>query len=103
MRKPVFCIYKNKDADQLHGNREADQCLCFRYIKCTISLLSKSEISSLQPSSLTTARFVSDQVGNQNVGFLMTQLINALSDQGLCYMLPRLYELCREKTCLWGF
>ena len=30
MRKPVFCICKNKDADQLRGNREADQRLCFR-------------------------------------------------------------------------
>ena len=31
MRKPAFCICKNKDADQLRGNREADQRLCFRY------------------------------------------------------------------------
>ena len=36
-----------KDADQLHGNRKADQRLCFRYIDTTIPLLSKSEISSL--------------------------------------------------------
>ena len=32
MRKPVFSICQNKDADQLGGNREADQCLCLRYI-----------------------------------------------------------------------
>ena len=32
MRKPMFCICENKDADQLRGNREADQRLCFRYI-----------------------------------------------------------------------
>ena len=32
MRKPTFCICENKDADQLRGNREADQRLCFRYI-----------------------------------------------------------------------
>ena len=25
MRKPAFCICENKDADQLPGNREADQ------------------------------------------------------------------------------
>ena len=25
MGKPTICIGKNKDADQLHGNREADQ------------------------------------------------------------------------------
>ena len=47
MRKPTFCICENKDADQLRGNREADQCLCFRYIDSTIPLLSKSKISSL--------------------------------------------------------
>ena len=52
MRKPTFCIYENKDADQLPGNREADQRLCFRYIDSIIPLLSKSEISSLLPSSV---------------------------------------------------
>ena len=31
VRKPDFCICENKDADQLRGNREADQRLCFRY------------------------------------------------------------------------
>ena len=31
MRKPTFCICKNKDADQLPGNCEADQRLSFRY------------------------------------------------------------------------
>ena len=66
MRNPTFCICENKDADLLRGNREADQRLCFRYIDRTIPLLSKSEC---------TAWFVSDQVGNQKVCFLMTQLI----------------------------
>ena len=47
MRKPAFCICENKDADQLRGNREADQRLCFRYTDSTIPLLPKSEISSL--------------------------------------------------------
>ena len=56
MGKPTNCICENKDADQLRGNREADQrlCanreadqhLCFRYTDSTIPLLSKSEISS---------------------------------------------------------
>ena len=31
LRKPTICICENKDADQLRGNREADQRLCFRY------------------------------------------------------------------------
>ena len=52
MRKPAFCICENKDADQLRGNREADQRLCFRYIDSTIPLLPKYEISSFQPSCL---------------------------------------------------
>ena len=51
MRKPTFCICENKDADQLRGNREADQRLCFCLINSTVPLLSKK------------------------VGFLMTRLI----------------------------
>ena len=51
----VFCICDNKGADQLHGNRTADQRLCFRYIGHTVPL-SKSEISSLV---ICTAQFVS--------------------------------------------
>ena len=47
MRNPTFCICENKDADQLRGNREADQHLCFRYMDSTIPLLPQSEISSL--------------------------------------------------------
>ena len=47
VRKPRFCICENKDADQLRGNREADQRLCFRYIASTIPLLPKYKISSL--------------------------------------------------------
>ena len=47
VRKPAFCICENKDADQLRGDREADQRDCFRYTESTIPLLHKSEISSL--------------------------------------------------------
>ena len=39
MRKPTFCICENKDGDQLRGNREADQRLCFRYIDKTTQLV----------------------------------------------------------------
>ena len=53
MGKPTICICENKGADQLPGNREADQRLCFRYMDSTIPLLSKSKISSLKPSSVT--------------------------------------------------
>ena len=47
MGKPTICICENKGADQLRGNREADQRLCFRYMDSAIPLLSKSKISSL--------------------------------------------------------
>ena len=43
----VLHICENKDADQLHGNRKADQQLCFCSIDSTIPLLSKAEDSSL--------------------------------------------------------
>ena len=52
MRKPDLCICENKDADQLRGNCEADQRLCFRYIDRIIPLLPKSEILSLLPYSI---------------------------------------------------
>ena len=75
MRKPDFCICEKKDTDQLRGDREADQRLCFRYIDSTIPLLSKSEISSLWPSSVVV------QLGlcrtwseTQKTGFLITRL-----------------------------
>ena len=37
-------IGKNKGADQLHSNCEADQHLCFRYTDSTVPLLPKLEI-----------------------------------------------------------
>ena len=75
MRKLTFCICKTKDADQLRGNHEADQRLCFRYTDSAMPLLSKSEIfKSLAIFCRCVARFVSYQVGNQNFGFLMTRL-----------------------------
>ena len=47
MRKPTLRICENKDADQLRGNRESNQRLCFRFMDSTIPLLPKSEMSSL--------------------------------------------------------
>ena len=65
MRKPAFCICENKDADQLRGNREADQRLCFPYTDSTIPLLSKYEIfKPLAILCVCRAWFVWDLVGN---------------------------------------
>ena len=76
MRKPAFCICENKDADQLRGNREADQRICFRYSDSTIPLLPESKISSLYLS------YVAVQPGlcqtrseTRKTGFLITRLI----------------------------
>ena len=52
MRKQTICICENKDADQVNGNCEADQCLCFGYRDSTLPLLLKSEISSFEPASV---------------------------------------------------
>ena len=72
-RKPTLCICENKDADQLRGNRKAHQRLCFRYTDSTIPL----HFKPLATFCGCTAWFVSNQVGNQNVGFLMTRFISA--------------------------
>ena len=75
MRKPAFCIRESKDADQLRGNREADQHLCFRYRDRLIPLLPESEIPSLYPSSVAVqpglCRTWSE---TRKTGFLTTRL-----------------------------
>ena len=67
---------RNKGADQLRSNCEADQRLCFRYTDSTIPLLSKSNMSGLYPSSVTVqpglCRTWSE---TQIVGFLMHRFI----------------------------
>ena len=85
MRKPTICIGENKDADQLRGNREADQRLCFRYTDSTISLLLKSEISSFWLSSMTVqASLYQTWWGTQIVGFLTHRLIFAYKKKHSC-------------------
>ena len=94
MRKPAFCIWENKDADQLRGNREADQRLCFRYTDTSIPLLSKSEITSLWPSSAAAqpglCRAWSE---TPKTGFLRTRLILHSETQAVCLV------LCPQVTC----
>ena len=78
VRKPVFRICENKDADQLRGNREANQRLCFRYTDSTISLLPKSDIPSLQPSSVAVQPGLCGTWSETpKTGFLRTRLIYA--------------------------
>ena len=86
MRKPAFCICENIDADKLRGNREADQRLCFRYTDSMIPLLSKSEISSLQPSSVTAQPgLCRTRSETPKTGFSHNE---ASVDSGQTYILP---------------
>ena len=81
MRKPDFCMCENKDADQLRGNREADQRLCFRYTDSTIPLLSQSKISSPWPSSVTVQPGLCQTWSETpKTGFLITRLNYILAD-----------------------
>ena len=85
MRKPAFCICENKDADQLRGNREADQRLRFRYTDSTIPLLSKSEISSLKTSSVAVQPGLCQTWSETpKTGFLTTRLLFLYHNHALC-------------------
>ena len=76
MRNPAFGICENKDADQLRGNSEADQPLCLRHMDSAIPLLPKSEISSLQPSSMAVQTGLCRTWSETpKTGFLTTRLI----------------------------
>ena len=46
MGKATICIGENKGADQLRGNREADQRLCFHFSDSTFPPPLNSKISS---------------------------------------------------------
>ena len=75
MRIPAFCICENNDADQLRGNREADQRICFRYSDSAIPRRPKSEISSLYPSSVTVQPgLCQTNSETPKTGFLRTRL-----------------------------
>ena len=75
MRKSDFCICENKDADQLRGNREADQHLCVHYTERTITLLPKSEISSLWTPVVIQPGLCQTWLETPKTGFLTTRLI----------------------------
>ena len=85
MRKPAFCICENKDADQLRGNREADQRLCFslhRYYNPSSIL-----IRNFKPLAIfcgRTAQFVSGLVRNPKDRF---------SHNEAYFTQPQLYRL----------
>ena len=75
VRKPTICMGENKDADQLRGNREADQRLCFRYMDSTFPPLLIPKLSRFWVSSVTVqAGLCWTWSETQIVGFLMHRL-----------------------------
>ena len=75
VRKPTICMRENKDADQLRGNREADQRLCFRYTDSTFPPLLIPKFSRFWVSSVTVqAGLCWTWSETQIVGFLMHRL-----------------------------
>ena len=96
MRKPVFCICENKDADQLRSNCAADQRLCFRYTDSTIPLLPKSEISSLWPSSVAVQPgLCRTRSETPKTGFLRTRLIYEQHYKKTCFSICIQKGACR--------
>ena len=87
MGKPTICIGENKGADQLRGNREADQRLCFRYSDSTVPLLLKSEISSFWLFSVNV------QVGLCHTWSETTLLVFPLGGSFLGHVKQHLYFL----------
>ena len=111
MRKPTFCLCENKDADQLSGNREADHTakLISPFVFATWKVQSlyfqnpnfQASCHLLWLHSLVCV----DQVGNQNVGFLMTRLkylslylLSSLELSKLCYSSCVLIEQHHNKS-----
>ena len=70
MGEPTICICETKGADQLRGNREADQRLIFRYSNSTIP----PNFKLLAISCDCTGRFVLGLFENHIVGFPMRRL-----------------------------
>ena len=106
VRKPDFCLSENKGADQLRGNREADQRLCFRYTDSTISLLLKSEISSfLLFSELVQAGLCQTWSETPKTCFLASRLIYAIFHPTVILKLHdnMSFESRQEKTGLQEF
>ena len=76
MRKPTICMGENKDADQLRGNRQADQRLSFRYTDSTFPPLLIPKFSRFWVSSVTVqAGLCWTWSETQIVGFVMHRLI----------------------------
>ena len=103
MRKPTICMGENKDADQLRGNREADQRLCFRYTDSTVPPLLIPKFSRFWVSSVTVqAGLCWTWSETQIVGFLTHRLIylraNIVLAAGIIYFVHIVKEMPHSCT-----
>ena len=100
MGKPTICIGENKGADQLRGNREADQRLCF-------PPLLNSKISSFSPASMTAEAglcqpvwkphcWFSHEVAHLPFAFLMFKGLLSICYTGLMHV--KVIKLSHKKT-----
>ena len=118
MRIPTFCICENKDADQLRGNREADQRLCFRYIDSTIPQVSSHLLWLYSPVCVGPGRiperwFSRDAAQITFQGLKASDLItfsyfvnlyadgHASNIQSLHEFLERIHNLLVLRFCSW--
>ena len=69
VRKLAFCICENKDTDQLCGNHEADQRLCFCHMDTQSFYFLNTKFQASSHLLGCTAWFVSDLVGNPKYQF----------------------------------
>ena len=86
MRKPTICMGENKDADQLRGNREADQRLCFCYTDSTFPPLLIPKFSRFWVSSVTV------QAGLCRT-WSETQIVGFVTHRLTCYHQANIYPL----------
>ena len=91
---------ENKDADQLRGNREADQRLCFRYTDSTFPPLLIPKFSRFWVSSVTVqAGLCWTWSETQIVGFVMHRLKWYINDGSVMAILgPAQYTYIATKT-----
>ena len=101
MGKPDFCICENKDADQLRSNREADQCLCFRYIVQFLYFLNPKfqflcHFPSLySPVCVGPCRNSRRQVFSRRMTCNVTKLTKLLHHISLC-----IHQVCSKSALL---
>ena len=88
MRKPDFCLCKNKDADQLCSNCTADQRICFRCSDRTIPLLPLPKISRFFFSYTVQAGMCLTWSEIQKVGFLASRLKLEMPRENLSLYFP---------------